>query len=110
MKILDNSYNICTTFLLTKIFSIDKTLIKDITKSIDLLIKFSIDFLLTEKIKDDKTTGQIAVDYVRFIRVIYWVCKDFDKLLYCMFGSEFNIKNYNSKICRNYLSQYNIES
>ena len=49
------------------------------------------------------------MDYIRFIRVICWVCKDFDKLLYCKFCSEFNIKNCNSKMCQNYVSLCNIE-
>ena len=71
---------------------------KEMTKSINLLIKSGIDFLPTENTKDNKTTSQISTDYIRFIRVIYQVHEDCDKLLYFIFESEFNIKIYNSKI------------
>ena len=98
MKILDNLHNIHTVFLLAKIFDIDKILIKEMTESIVLFIKSSIDFLPTKITKDDKTTSWIAKDCIKFIRVICWACKDFDKLLYYILRSEFNIKNYNSKI------------
>jgi len=99
MKILENLYNIYTVFLFAKIFNISKTLTKEMTKSINLLIKSGIDFLPTKNIKYDKTTDYIAADCIRFIRVTCWVNTDFDKLLYCIFGSEFKFKNYNSKMC-----------
>ena len=56
-KNLDNLYNICTIFLFAKIFDIDKVLMKEMTKSINLLIKSGINFLPTENMKDNKTTS-----------------------------------------------------
>ena len=68
-----------------------------------------MDFLLLEKLQDNKTNRQIATDYIRFIKTILQVFKDADVLLDDKFGSTVNIKNYNSKICKNYLALYNIK-
>ena len=62
-----------------------------------------------EILKDDKTTDWIVIDYARFIKVIQQVVKDVDTLLKNKFNRYTNIKNYNTKMCRNYLSLQNLK-
>ena len=64
-----------------KMFDIDKLLLNIIALNIESLTKSGIDIIPKEKIKDDKTAGWIAPDYVRLARVTPWVIKDMDHLL-----------------------------
>ena len=47
----------------------------------DILSKSGIDFLPTELLKDDNSSGWIANDYVKFVKSMPWIFITFDTML-----------------------------
>ena len=57
-------------FLFAKVFDIRNLLLNDVIKNMELLYNSGIDFLLTKMFKEDKTSGWLATDYIKFIKLI----------------------------------------
>ena len=91
----------------SKMFNVDKVVSKSVNDNINLLLKSGAEFVPTEIIKDDKTAGWNENDYVEFSRLISLSHKDMDFFLEHKFKGNENMKNYNSKACKNYLTLCN---
>ena len=85
-------------------------LIIEVKRNMELLVKSDLDFVSSKILEDDKSSSWITTNYVKFVKVMLWIFYNFDKMLENKFSnSNFNIKNYNSKICMAYLKLHNLE-
>ena len=66
----------------------------------DLLNEPGIDLLSKEKLKNDSTSGWIATDYVKFIKMTLWMCRNCDRILEQNLSlvSTTHIKQHNRKV------------
>ena len=62
-----------------------------------------IDFGPNVVLKDEKTSGWIASDYLRLCKVMPWVFKDMDYIFNLMFIKNDNPNTCTAKMCKNYL-------
>ena len=59
-------------------------------------------------LKGDKTTGWIASDYMKVMKLLPWIFRYHNSTVKDKFNnSNFNIKDYNTKICTAYLKLHN---
>ena len=91
----------------SKIFNANELVSKSVNENINLLLKLGTDFVPAEIIKDNKTYGWIANDFENLSRVIPWLYKAMDLFLEYKFQGNENMKIYNSKACKNYLTLCN---
>ena len=77
----------------------------------DLLNESGIYFVPTEKFKEDSTSGWIATDYVKFIKMTLWTCRHFDKILdqKLLSVSTTHVKQHNRNECTAYSNLFNLE-
>ena len=73
------------------------------------LAKSGIEFVPEEILTNDKTTWQIANDYVRTGKFLPYLCRNMDSLLTTNSMDETNAKDYKSKMCKNYLNLRNLQ-
>ena len=73
------------------------------------LVNSRIDFAPIETLTSDKTTGWIGSDYMRLCKFIGYIFRNMDRHISEKNHNNVNIKNYNSKMCRNYLLLRNLD-
>ena len=89
--------------LLAKEFDVDKVIIESVTNNMEQLLVAGIDFGPNVVLKDEKTSGWIASDYLRLCKVMPWVFKDMDYIFKLMFIKNDNPNTCTAKMCKNYL-------
>ena len=57
-------------FLFAKVFYVRNPLLNDVIKNIGLLYNLEINFLLIKILKEDKTSGWPAIDYMKLVKLI----------------------------------------
>ena len=95
--------------LLAKEFDIDKVVIESITNNMQQLLVAGIDFGPNVVLKNEKTSGWIASDYLRLAKVMPWVFKDMDYIMKIMFIKNDNPFTHAAKMCKNYSIIHNLD-
>ena len=87
------------------------SLLLDLKTNMDLLNVSGIDVAPSEKLNDDSTSGWIAMDYAKHIKMILWTCRHFNRILDKKLSSvsTTHVKHQNSKVCTACLNLFNLE-
>ena len=93
--------------LLANVFDVDKVVLQCVMNNMEQLLAAGIDFGPNAMLRDEKTSGWIASDYLRLSKVMPWVFKDMDNIMKLMFQENEDIDKHTSKMCRNYLMLHN---
>ena len=96
-------------FQIASLLDVKKELSASIKKSMEDLVRARIDFAPLEILASYKTTGWIGSDYMRFAKFMCYILRYLDIYIFKKNHTNVNIKDFNSKMCKNYLLLRNLE-
>ena len=94
--------------MLASVLDVHKILFKHINNNLLQSCDSKIDFAPSKMLKGDKTTGWIASDHMKVMKLLPWIFRNHNSIVKEKFdNSDFNIKDYNTKICTAFLKLCN---
>ena len=100
---------ISIVFQAASLFDVKKDLIASVKSTMEALASSRIDFAPIEILSTDKTMGWIGSDFIRTCKFIVHIFRMMDILVAKKNNSKINVKNHNSKMCKNCLLLRNID-
>ena len=98
-------------FDFSKILDVHKQFKDDISKNLFYLCNSNIDFLPTTILNEDKTTGWLASDFMKVMKIWPYLLRNVDSIIEHKFkiSSKVDVKKFTKKMCTAHLNMCNIE-
>ena len=98
-----------SVYHLASLLDVKKEFTASVKNTMEELVTSKIDLTPIEILLSDKTTGWIGSDHIRMCKFLPYILRNVDRYIAEKNQDDINIKDYNSKRCKNYLLLRNLK-